>query len=80
MTRNTHEHTHGHEYTHTSKPQITNINTPVHTRTHSHSPTHEHTQNYDLELAVPASEVGMSTGATIHTEKGLPVRLTRRTN
>ena len=35
-------------------------------------------QRYDLELAVPPEEVGMSTGATIHTEKGLPVRISKR--
>lgn len=36
-------------------------------------------QRYDVSLAVPAEEVGMATGATIHTKAGLPVRLTRRT-
>ena len=35
-------------------------------------------QRYDLELAVAPEEVGMSTGATIHTEKGLPVRISKR--
>mgnify|MGYP006876866052 FL=1 len=35
-------------------------------------------QRYDLSLAVPAAEVGMATGATIHTKAGLPVRLARR--
>ena len=35
-------------------------------------------QRYDLQLDVSPEEVGMATGATIHTEKGLPVRLTPR--
>ena len=35
-------------------------------------------QAFDFELAVPPEEVGMVTGATIHTENGLKMRLRRR--
>ena len=35
-------------------------------------------QRFDFELACEAGEVGMATGATIHTKAGLPVRLTPR--
>ena len=30
---------------------------------------------FDFELAVPATEVGVVTGATIHTKNGLPMRM-----
>mmetsp|Transcript_26408 Transcript_26408/g.61203 ORF Transcript_26408/g.61203 Transcript_26408/m.61203 type:complete len:600 (+) Transcript_26408:244-2043(+) len=35
-------------------------------------------QKFDIQLAVPPEEVGMSTGATIHTRAGLKVRCTPR--
>jgi len=35
-------------------------------------------QRYDLELAIPPSEVGMKTGATIHTTNGLMMRIKKR--
>ena len=35
-------------------------------------------QRYDLHLNCPANEVGMRTGATIHTTNGLPMKVTRR--
>eukprot|EP00601_Ochromonadales_sp_CCMP2298_P022185 CAMPEP_0173321538 /NCGR_PEP_ID=MMETSP1143-20121109/29464_1 /TAXON_ID=483371 /ORGANISM="non described non described, Strain CCMP2298" /LENGTH=678 /DNA_ID=CAMNT_0014265297 /DNA_START=41 /DNA_END=2075 /DNA_ORIENTATION=- len=35
-------------------------------------------QDFDLTLAIPAAEVGMRTGATIHTENGLMMRISRR--
>jgi cytochrome P450 len=35
-------------------------------------------QRFDLSLAIPASEVGMRTGATIHTENGLMLKVTKR--
>ena len=34
--------------------------------------------SYDLELAGKPEDVGMSTGATIHTKNGLQMRLTPR--
>ena len=33
---------------------------------------------FDLSLATPPEDVGMSTGATIHTRNGLRVRVTPR--
>ncbi len=35
-------------------------------------------RNFDFELAVDPNEVGMKTGATIHTDKGLHVRVKKR--
>jgi hypothetical protein len=35
-------------------------------------------QRFDLSLAIPASEVGMRTGATIHTENGLMLKVKKR--
>lgn len=35
-------------------------------------------QQFDFALASDPQEVGMVTGATIHTENGLPMRITRR--
>lgn len=35
-------------------------------------------QRFDLSLGCEPEEVGMRTGATIHTENGLPMRITRR--
>eukprot|EP00600_Ochromonadales_sp_CCMP1393_P009817 CAMPEP_0174970684 /NCGR_PEP_ID=MMETSP0004_2-20121128/9537_1 /TAXON_ID=420556 /ORGANISM="Ochromonas sp., Strain CCMP1393" /LENGTH=682 /DNA_ID=CAMNT_0016220477 /DNA_START=207 /DNA_END=2255 /DNA_ORIENTATION=- len=35
-------------------------------------------QKFDLELSIPAEHVGMRTGATIHTENGLMMRVKRR--
>ena len=35
-------------------------------------------QQFDLSLAIPASEVGMRTGATIHTKNGLMLTVTKR--
>jgi hypothetical protein len=37
-------------------------------------------QRFDLRLATPAKDVGMKTGATIHTENGLKMSVTRRTD
>lgn len=37
-------------------------------------------QRFNLHLALPASEIGMRTGATIHTENGLMMTVTRRDN
>lgn len=34
-------------------------------------------QNYDFDFAIPSEEVGMKTGATIHTMNGLMMRATR---
>jgi len=36
-------------------------------------------QKFSFELAKPADEVGMVTGATIHTDGGLPMRIIKRT-
>ncbi len=35
-------------------------------------------RSYDFEMAIHPNEIGMKTGATIHTAKGLPVRVKRR--
>jgi len=35
-------------------------------------------QRYDLSLAIDREKVGMRTGATIHTENGLMMKITRR--
>jgi cytochrome P450 len=35
-------------------------------------------RRFDFELAVPVEEVGMATGATIHTRDGLKMRVRRR--
>ncbi len=35
-------------------------------------------QNFDFEMAGDPNEVGMKTGATIHTDKGLHVRVKKR--
>jgi len=37
-------------------------------------------KNYDFEFAIPPEEVGMKTGATIHTMNGLMMRATRVSN
>jgi cytochrome P450 len=35
-------------------------------------------RDFNADLAVPAEDVGMVTGATIHTANGLPMRISRR--
>ena len=35
-------------------------------------------QKFEFELAVPPDQVGMATGATIHTAHGLPTRVRKR--
>ncbi len=35
-------------------------------------------RDFDFELAIHPNEVGMKTGATIHTDNGLPVRVKKR--
>jgi cytochrome P450 len=35
---------------------------------------------FSFELACAPEDVGMETGATIHTSKGLPMRIKRRSN
>ncbi|GAX76234.1 hypothetical protein CEUSTIGMA_g3678.t1 [Chlamydomonas eustigma] len=37
-------------------------------------------QRYTFRLAVPPSQVGMATGATIHTANGMPMKIVRRTS